>query len=198
MFQDGPCVAARGAAASGHSPTVHSATTPHPHTLPRWQFHALLTLFPKSFSSFPHGTCMLSVSGLYLALDGMYHPFGLHSQAVRLALRASAPSRAPTGLSPSAAPRSRGLGTRPRTRTPTTTRFPDSNVGLLPLHSPLLRESLLVSPPPLTDMLKFSGSPCPSEAPATTGPVLPGFPPPTRVKRALSDGHARGRLAFKD
>jgi hypothetical protein len=29
--------------------------------------------------------------------------------------------------------------------------------GLFPLHSPLLRESLLVSFPPLTDMLKFSG-----------------------------------------
>ena len=29
--------------------------------------------------------------------------------------------------------------------------------GLLPFHSPLLRESLLFSFPPLTDMLKFSG-----------------------------------------
>ena len=33
-----------------------------------------LTLFPKSFSPFPHGTCMLSVSNLYSALDEMYHP----------------------------------------------------------------------------------------------------------------------------
>ena len=32
-------------------------------------------LFSKSFSSFPHGTCSLSVSCLYLALDGVYHPF---------------------------------------------------------------------------------------------------------------------------
>ena len=31
--------------------------------------------------------------------------------------------------------------------------------GLFPLHSPLLRESWLVSFPPLTDMLKFSGYP---------------------------------------
>ena len=30
--------------------------------------------------------------------------------------------------------------------------------GLIPLHSPLLGESLLVSFPPLNDMLKFSGS----------------------------------------
>ena len=29
--------------------------------------------------------------------------------------------------------------------------------GLIPVHSPLLRESLLVSFPPLSDMLKFSG-----------------------------------------
>ncbi|XBJ14944.1 hypothetical protein VPH35_006935 [Triticum aestivum] len=33
-----------------------------------------LTLFSKSFSSFPRGTCSLSVSRLYLALDGVYRP----------------------------------------------------------------------------------------------------------------------------
>jgi len=38
--------------------------------------------------------------------------------------------------------------------------LPDFNFELFPLHSPLLRESLLVSFPLLTDMLKFSGSPC--------------------------------------
>ena len=32
------------------------------------------TLFPKCFSSFPHGTCSLSVSCPYLALDDAYHP----------------------------------------------------------------------------------------------------------------------------
>ena len=37
-------------------------------------FKHYLTLFSKSFSSFPHGTCSLSVSCLYLALDGTYHP----------------------------------------------------------------------------------------------------------------------------
>ena len=35
-----------------------------------------------------------------------------------------------------------------------------SKLGLVPLHSPLLGESLLVSFPPLTDMLKFSGCSC--------------------------------------
>jgi hypothetical protein len=34
---------------------------------------------------------------------------------------------------------------------------PDLKFELFPLHSPLLRESLLVSFPPLIDMLKFSG-----------------------------------------
>jgi hypothetical protein len=38
-------------------------------------FKHFLTLFSKFFSSFPHGTCSLSVSRHYLALDGIYHPF---------------------------------------------------------------------------------------------------------------------------
>lgn len=32
------------------------------------------TLSSKFFSTFPHGTCSLSVSWSYLALDGVYHP----------------------------------------------------------------------------------------------------------------------------
>ena len=36
----------------------------------------------------------------------------------------------------------------------------DFKFELLPLHSQLLRQSLLVSFPPLIDMLKFSGYPC--------------------------------------
>ena len=42
------------------------------------------------------------------------------------------------------------------TRTP---EAPDFKFELLPLHSPLLGQSLLVSFPPLIDMLKFSGYP---------------------------------------
>ena len=37
-------------------------------------FAVFLTLFSKYFSPFPHGTCSLSVSCQYLALDGVYHP----------------------------------------------------------------------------------------------------------------------------
>jgi hypothetical protein len=33
------------------------------------------TLFSMSFSPFPRGTCSLSISFPYLALDGIYHPF---------------------------------------------------------------------------------------------------------------------------
>ena len=36
------------------------------------QFHVLLTLSSKFFSIFHHCTCLLSVSGLYLALPGVY------------------------------------------------------------------------------------------------------------------------------
>ena len=38
------------------------------------KFRYSLTLFSKFFASFPHGTCALSVSHQYLALDGIYHP----------------------------------------------------------------------------------------------------------------------------
>ena len=66
-------------------------------------FRYFLTLFSKFFSSFLHSTCSLSVSRLYLALDGIYHPLGLQSQAIRLvecAPYVSFKSHS-TGLSPS-------------------------------------------------------------------------------------------------
>ena len=61
-------------------------------------------------------------------------------------------------------PCSKGLRPAPRPKHPLqiTTRAlkgPDFKFELLPLHSPLLRQSLLVSFPPLIDMLKFSGYP---------------------------------------
>src|SRR5947209_20306645 len=48
---------------------------------------------------------------------------------------------------------------RPLQITTRTLKEPDFKFELLPLHSPLLRQSLLVSFPPLIDMLKFSGYP---------------------------------------
>ena len=73
-------------------------------------FTCYLTPFSRCFSSFPHGTCSLSVSCQYLAFDGIYHPFELHSQATRLVdtLVLRAP-RTQTGLSPSVVLHSRRL-----------------------------------------------------------------------------------------
>jgi hypothetical protein len=68
-----------------------------------------------------------------------------------------------TGFSPSmtAHPRALRLGARPTTLQRPTTPSPDerqdSKVELFPLRSPLLGEPLLVSFPPLIDMLTFSG-----------------------------------------
>lgn len=123
-------------------------------------FTYCLTLFPKCFSSFPHGTCLLSVSCHYLALDEIYHPF-------RAAIPNNSTLRKPavhfsfqtwTGLSPSTALCSKRL--YPKLKVDLTS--PDYNSEdfqseLVPLHSPLLRESWLVSFPPPSYMLKFSG-----------------------------------------
>ena len=62
-----------------HAPSYDEVLT-HFHLFSSKRFHSnnftyCLTLFSKCFSSFPHGTCSLSVSRLYLALDGFYHPF---------------------------------------------------------------------------------------------------------------------------
>jgi hypothetical protein len=54
--------------------TSRGARTGGPRALPSRRFQALLTLFSEFFSSFPHGTCSLSVSRPYLALGGAYHP----------------------------------------------------------------------------------------------------------------------------
>ncbi|PWY61867.1 hypothetical protein BO70DRAFT_54462, partial [Aspergillus heteromorphus CBS 117.55] len=43
--------------------------------LPFQQFHVLFNSLFKVLSSFDHSTCALSVSGQYLALDEIYHPF---------------------------------------------------------------------------------------------------------------------------
>ena len=92
--------------------------------------------------------------------------FELHSQTTRLVEGAShgLGRRSRTGFSPSATFCSKKLGPAPRPKHPLqiTTRAPqgsDFKFELLPLHSPLLRQSLLVSFPPLIDMLKFSGYP---------------------------------------
>ena len=69
-----------------------------------------------------------------------------------------------TGFSPSMTSCSKELRTAPTPKMPLqittrTSKTPDFKFELLPLHSQLLRQSLLVSFPPLIDMLKFSGYP---------------------------------------
>ena len=133
------------------------------HSLPFQQFQALLTLFPKSFSPFPHGTCFLSVLNQYLASDESYHPL-------------CAPI--PRNVTRYGHTVHRGLQMASRTLTLIDALFqkdlhlrlcwqyltslqvkatgPNFHAELIPAHSPLLWGSCLVYCPPLTYMLKFS------------------------------------------
>ena len=58
--------------ASGMSKWTRANTASHRFHFSNFRYY--LTLFSKFFASFPHGTCSLSVSHQYLALDGIYHP----------------------------------------------------------------------------------------------------------------------------
>ena len=134
------------------------------YSVPFQRFQALLTLFSKSFSPFPHGTCFLSVSNQYLALDEIYHPLcapiprnvtrrrytvhgGLQMTDGILTLADALFQEA--YICASDGNTSRDYNSRPQ--------GPNFHAELFPVHSPLLRESYLVSYPPLTYMLKFSG-----------------------------------------
>jgi hypothetical protein len=92
----------------------------------------------------------------------------LHSQATRLDERVPQKKQnkeqPKTGLSPSVAAYSKAFRSLPLLGTSSIGYNPVSSqkdtgfkLELFPLHSPLLGESLLVSFPPLNDMLKFSG-----------------------------------------
>ncbi|KAL2248132.1 UNVERIFIED_CONTAM: Protein TAR1 [Sesamum indicum] len=128
--------------------TSDRGASPAPIRFPPDNFKHFLTLFSKSFSSFPRGTCSLSVSRLYLALDGIYRPIRAAfpnnpTRRQRLVVRQGPGT---TRLSPPPAPLSRGLGPGPPLRallqtTIRTTKPPNSLVGLFPVPSPLLGES---------------------------------------------------------
>ena len=146
---------------------------------PPGNFTCCLTLFPGCFSSFDHSTCALSVSGRYLALEGIYLPLwaALPSYPTRRGTRPPAAVRT-RGARPHGAltlcgapfqgtrparlegPGARGAGgslSRLQLGPPPRGGGPNFKSGLLPLRSPLLGQSRLVSFPPLTDMLKFGG-----------------------------------------
>ena len=136
------------------------------HRFPLSNFKYFLTLFSKFFSSFPHGTCSLSVSCQYLALDEMYHPFwtAFPNNPTLGASFIRTSQMTQTGMSPSLLSLSRELWPSrspkgdPLNYNSDAQRTPDFKFELFPLHSPLLGESLLVSFPPLNNMLKFGGS----------------------------------------
>src|SRR4051812_18801160 len=133
--------------------------------LPPQQFHVLFNPLFKALFIF---------RSLYLCAIGLWPVFSLR-RSIPPVLRSipklrdspkgrqggSAARR--TGLSPSTAARSRALGggsarrTLCRLQLGPPRRGPDFKSGLVPLHSPLLGQSQLLSFPPLIDMLKFSG-----------------------------------------
>lgn len=126
-------------------------------------FRHSLTLFSKFFASFPHGTCALSVSHQYLAFDGIYHRLGAaipNNSTQRYPLQTPGkreyhPLRCP--LPRDFAQRISASASRPQFGA---LAYADSHGELMTVQSPLLRQSLLVSFPPLIYMLKFSGSTC--------------------------------------
>ncbi|CAF2086585.1 unnamed protein product, partial [Brassica napus] len=92
--------------------------SPAPIRFPPDNFKHTLTLFSKSFSSLPRGTCSLSVSRPYLALDRIYRPIGAAFPNTRLVDSASWSDRvrARRALTP-LAPLYRELGPGPSLRT---------------------------------------------------------------------------------
>ncbi|PHT56944.1 Protein TAR1 [Capsicum baccatum] len=133
--------------------TSERGASPAPIRFPPNNFKHSLTLFSKSFSSFPRGTCSLSISRPYLELDEIHCPIWAtfpNNPTRRQHLRVRQGSST-TGISPSPAPPSRGLGPGPPLRTLLqtiirTTEQPDSKAGLFPVRSPLLRESFAMVP----------------------------------------------------
>jgi len=143
-----------------------------------YNFKFYFTLLSKHFSPFPRGTCALSVSHSIFSLGRNLSPvFRLQSQAILLATMPSIRGRDGrfwTGLSPSlVSQRNDGINHNVKATTQSQGRhLPHYNSGrhtrqpklpsarfrhgLFPVHSPLLRESWLVSIPLPINMLKFS------------------------------------------
>jgi hypothetical protein len=111
------------------------------------------------FSPVPHGTRPLSVTRESLALEGGPPSFtpGLSYRALLRNSTAGNPSSLSTGLSPSLAPRSKGLRLTsfPGSVGPTTPRPQGPRFRLGPFRSPLLRASQLISLPRGTEMFQF-------------------------------------------
>ena len=130
-------------------------------------FTHCFALSSKCFSIFPHGTCSLSDSWSYLAFDGVYHRLHLvlaNKATLRKCISTCATHD--TGLAPSMGWSLTQENLRRQATSITTFSTPQFQLplpatgfgaGLFPFHSQLLWESPLVSFPPLSNMLKFSG-----------------------------------------
>lgn len=134
-------------------------------TITTW-FQTLFTPLSGCFSVSPHGTASTIGLRTYLGLgvDGSRLPTQIPMHGTQ-DTQSNTFRVTPTRLSPSMAPLSRGLrlpqlgGDRVLqhhipSRSPDRVRF-----ALCPFRSPLLRASLLLSSPPDTKMLQFSGFP---------------------------------------
>ena len=141
-------------------------TTLRSHPFASKRFHVLLNSLFKVLFNFP---------SRYLSSIGLVSVFSLRwslPPTLGCILKQPDSSEAQRGSGRSRRGLTPAMGEAPirRTRTPAdhprgspkhhrSRRLKDGGfgAGLIPLHSPLLGESLLVSFPPLSDMLKFSG-----------------------------------------
>ena len=111
-------------------------------------FRIYFTPLPGFFSPFPHGTGSLSVNDEYLALEDGPPIFRQDFTCPALLVSSSVPHQ----------------GFRVRGYHPLRRHFPEASANtsakarrLVPFRSPLLRESRLISVPPVTEMFQFSG-----------------------------------------
>jgi hypothetical protein len=111
-------------------------------------FRIYFTPLPGFFSPFPHGTGSLSVNDEYLALEDGPPIFRQDFTCPALLVSSLVPHQ----------------GFRVRGYHPLWPPFPERSANtsaktrrLVPFRSPLLRESRLISVPPVTEMFQFSG-----------------------------------------
>ena len=140
-----------------------------PDRFPPSNFTYFWTLFSKSFSSFPHGTCLLSVSTLYLALGELKPPLSYWRSNQKYSNILHADMQTNRSLQRTFTLRGRSfhiIFSRLHTVSKGCLTLQLENsaqtvsikvVGLILFHSPLLKESRLLSFPPLINMLKFRG-----------------------------------------
>ena len=131
-------------------------------------FRIYFTPLPGFFSPFPHGTGSLSVDYEYLALEDGPPIFRQDFTCPALLVSSLVPHQ----------------GFRVRGYHPLWHAFPDASANtsaktrrLVPFRSPLLRESRLISVPPVTEMFQFSGfAPMDLCIQSTVTSKRPGFP----------------------